>query len=37
MKDLLPAGSVVTIQGTSKKMMIIGILQMQQDTGKLED
>lgn len=37
MKDLLPAGSVVTIQGTSKKMMIIGILQMQQDTGKLYD
>lgn len=37
MKDLLPVGSVVTIQGTSKKMMIIGILQMQQDTGKLYD
>ena len=35
MKDLLPAGSVVTIQGTTKKMMIIGILQMQKDTGKL--
>lgn len=37
MKDLLPVGSVVTIQGTSKKMMIIGILQMQQDTDKLYD
>lgn len=37
MKDLLPAGSVVTIQGTSKKMMIIGILQMQQYTKKLYD
>lgn len=37
MKKLLPVGSVVTILGTSKKMMIIGILQMQQDTGKLYD
>ena len=37
MKDLLPAGSVVTIQGTTKKMMIIGILQMQKDTGKMYD
>lgn len=37
MKDLLPIGSVVTIQGTSKKVMIIGILQMQQENSKLYD
>ncbi len=37
MKELLPMGSVVTIQGTSKKVMIIGILQMQQENSKLYD
>lgn len=37
MKDLLPIGSVVTLQGTAKKVMIIGILQMQPDTGRLYD
>lgn len=37
MKDLLPIGSVVTLQGTAKKVMIIGILQMQPETGKLYD
>ena len=37
MKDLLPIGSVVTIQGATKKLMIIGILQKQQDTGRLFD
>ena len=37
MKELLPIGSVVTLQGTAKKVMIIGILQMQQESGKLYD
>lgn len=37
MKDLLPAGSVVLLNGASKKLIIIGILQVKPDTDRIYD
>ena len=37
MKKLIPIGSVVTLQGAEKKLMIIGALVEKQDEGKIYD
>ncbi|MDR1558491.1 MAG: DUF4176 domain-containing protein [Clostridiales bacterium] len=37
MNDLLPIGSVVLLNGGTKKVMICGRLQRQSDTGELWD
>lgn len=37
MKDLLPVGSVVLLRGASKRLMIIGILQIKQSEGRMFD
>ena len=37
MKDLLPIGSVVLLKDATKKLMIIGILQVKPDEEKIYD
>ena len=37
MKNLLPVGSVVLLKNATKKLMIIGILQVKPDEEKLYD
>lgn len=37
MKTLLPIGSVVTLKGATKKLMIIGALVQKQDADKIYD
>ena len=37
MKELLPVGSVVLLKGATKRLMIIGILQVKQDEDKMYD
>ena len=37
MKDLLPVGSVVLLKDATKKLMIIGILQVKPDEDKVYD
>lgn len=37
MKALLPAGSVVLLKDATKKLMIIGVLQVKQEENKLYD
>ncbi|WP_294499214.1 DUF4176 domain-containing protein [uncultured Gemmiger sp.] len=37
MKELLPVGSVVLLRGAKKKVMIIGVMQKQKESGKLYD
>lgn len=37
MKELLPIGSVVLLKDATKKLMIIGILQVKPDVGKIYD
>lgn len=37
MKELLPAGSVVLLKNATKKVMIIGVLQIRADEHKLYD
>lgn len=37
MKNLLPVGSVVLLRSASKKLMIIGILQIKQSEGRMYD
>lgn len=37
MKDLLPVGSVVLLKDATKKLMIIGILQVKPSENKLYD
>lgn len=37
MKDLLPVGSVVLLKDATKKLMIIGILQVKPDEHKVYD
>lgn len=37
MKDLLPVGSVVLLKDATKKLMIIGILQVKPDENKIYD
>lgn len=37
MKDLLPVGSVVLLKDATKKLMIIGILQVNSNENKLYD
>lgn len=37
MKDLLPVGSVVLLKAATKKLMIIGILQVKPDENKMYD
>ena len=37
MKELLPIGSVVLLQGLNKKIMIVGVLQVKQEANKLYD
>lgn len=36
-RELLPIGSVVKIKGVTKKMMIYGVKQTDQETGKEYD
>ncbi|MCD7981731.1 MAG: DUF4176 domain-containing protein [Clostridiales bacterium] len=36
-KDLLPAGSIVLLKDATKKLMIIGILQVKPDENKIYD
>ncbi len=37
MKDLLPIGSIVLLKDANKKLMIIGVMQIKQDEGKMYD
>lgn len=37
MEDLLPNGSVVLLRGGTKRVMIVGRIQRQTDTGKIWD
>lgn len=37
MKDLLPIGSIVLLKDASKKLMIIGIMQVNQKENKIYD
>lgn len=37
MKNLLPAGSVVLLKNATKKVMIIGVLQIKADEHKMYD
>lgn len=37
MKDLLPIGSIVLLKDASKKLMIIGVLQVNQKENKIFD
>lgn len=37
MKDLLPIGSIVLLKDATKKLMIIGVLQVKPDENKVYD
>lgn len=37
MKDLLPVGSVVLLKNATKKLMIIGVLQVKSEENKIYD